>query len=460
MDELRLYNTLSGEKEIFTPQDAERVTMYVCGPTVYNYAHIGNARPVVVFDCLYRLLQARYSSVCYARNITDIDDKIIQAAQQQGVSIEEVSREFTEKYREDMSALNALPPSIEPMATEHIAEMIALTERLIAQGHAYESDHHVLFAVESMDGYGALSGRNLDDMLAGARVEVADYKRHSGDFVLWKPSTTEEPGWDSPWGRGRPGWHLECSAMIRAHLGESIDIHGGGRDLIFPHHENERAQSCCAYGGDFVRHWIHNAYVDMNGEKMSKSLGNVRTVRELLGEYPGEVLRCALLSAQYRSPLNFSAELLDQARGTLDSFYGALRRHGATPAEAIDLQETGVFKALLDDLNTPEAFAHLHAAASSLNKSSDAAEKARAKAELQLGASLLGLLESDPDNWFQGDGAHSGLSAEDIETLITQRIQAKQDKDYARADQIRNELEAQGILLEDSPEGTTWRRGA
>ena len=248
--------------------------------------------------------------------------------------------------------------------------------------------------------------------------------------------------------------------MIRAHLGESIDIHGGGRDLIFPHHENERAQSCCAYGGDFVRHWIHNAYVDMNGEKMSKSLGNVRTVRELLGEYPGEVLRCALLSAQYRSPLNFSAELLDQARGTLDSFYGALRRHGETPAEAIDLQETGVFKALLDDLNTPEAFAHLHAAASSLNKSSDAAEKARAKAELQLGASLLGLLENDSETWFQGDGAHSGLSAEDIETSITQRIQAKQDKDYARADQIRNELEAQGILLEDSPEGTTWRRGA
>ncbi len=460
MDELRLYNTLSGEKEIFTPRDAERVTMYVCGPTVYNYAHIGNARPVVVFDCLYRLLQARYAGVCYARNITDIDDKIIQAAQQHGVSIEEVSKEFTEKYRDDMSALNALPPSIEPMATEHIAEMIALTERLIAQGHAYESDHHVLFAVESMDGYGALSGRNLDDMLAGARVEVADYKRHSGDFVLWKPSTNEEPGWDSPWGRGRPGWHLECSAMIRAHLGESIDIHGGGRDLIFPHHENERAQSCCAYGGDFVRHWIHNAYVDMNGEKMSKSLGNVRTVRELLGEYPGEVLRCALLSAQYRSPLNFSAELLDQARGTLDSFYGALRRHGETYAEAIDLQQTGVFKALLDDLNTPEAFAHLHAAASTLNKSSDAAEMALAKAELQLGASLLGLLENDPENWFQGDGAHSGLGAGEIETLIAQRIQAKQDKDYARADQIRNELEAQGVLLEDSPEGTTWRRSA
>ncbi len=460
MDELRLYNTLSGEKEIFTPQDPKRVTMYVCGPTVYNYAHIGNARPVVVFDCLYRLLQARYTGVRYARNITDIDDKIIQAAQQQGVSIEEVSREFTEKYREDMSALNALSPSIEPMATQHIAEMIALTERLIAQGHAYESGHHVLFAVESMDGYGALSGRSLDDMLAGARVEVADYKRHSGDFVLWKPSKTEEPGWDSPWGRGRPGWHLECSAMIRAHLGKSIDIHGGGRDLIFPHHENERAQSCCAYGGDFVRHWIHNAYVDMNGEKMSKSLGNARTVRELLDEYPGEVLRCALLSAQYRSPLNFSGELLDRARGTLDSLYGALRRHGGLLADTIDLQETGVYKALLDDLNTPEAFAHLHAAASTLNKSSDSAQLGRAKAELQLGAWLLGLLETDPENWFQGGGVQGGLTAEDIETFIEQRVLAKQDKDFNRADQIRSELEAQGILLEDSPEGTTWRRGA
>ena len=254
MPELRLHNTWTGTKEMFTPRDRERVTMYVCGPTVYNYVHIGNARPVVVFDCLYRLLSALYPQVVYARNITDIDDKIIDAALQRGTDITEVSTEFTQKYREDMAALNALAPTIEPMATEHIEDMIALTARLIADGHAYEADGHVLFAVESMPTYGELSGRKLEDMMAGARVEVADYKRHPGDFVLWKPSSDQEPGWDSPWGRGRPGWHLECSAMIRAHLGEAIDIHGGGRDLIFPHHENERAQSCCAYGGDFVRY--------------------------------------------------------------------------------------------------------------------------------------------------------------------------------------------------------------
>ena len=264
MPELRLHNTFTGAKEVFTPRDRKRVTMYVCGPTVYNYVHIGNARPVVVFDCLYRLLSALYPQVVYARNITDIDDKIIDAALKRGANITAVSKEFTQKYREDMAALNALSPTIEPMATEHIEDMIALTERLIADGHAYEADGHVLFAVESMPTYGALSGRKLEDMMAGARVEVADYKRHPGDFVLWKPSTDQEPGWDSPWGCGRPGWHLECSAMIRAHLGEAIDIHGGGRDLIFPHHENERAQSCCAYGGDFVRYWIHNAFIDMD----------------------------------------------------------------------------------------------------------------------------------------------------------------------------------------------------
>jgi cysteinyl-tRNA synthetase len=279
--------------------------MYVCGPTVYNLAHIGNARPVVVFDTLYRVLRALYPRVIYARNITDIDDKIIAAATERGVGIDAVSDEFTLKYREDMAQLNTLNPTLEPHATDNITPMIDLVERLIANGNAYVADGHALFAVESMSGYGELSGRKLEDMLAGARVDVADYKRHPGDFVLWKPSSSDEPGWDSPWGRGRPGWHLECSAMIRAHLGDSIDIHGGGRDLIFPHHENERAQSCCAYGGDFVRYWMHNAYIDMDGEKMSKSLGNVRTVRELLVHYPGEVLRFALLSAHYRVALEF-----------------------------------------------------------------------------------------------------------------------------------------------------------
>ena len=458
MAELRLHNTLTGAKEVFTPRDPERVTMYVCGPTVYNYVHIGNARPVVVFDSLYRLLSALYPQVVYARNITDIDDKIIDAALERSTDITEVSTEFTQKYREDMAALNALAPTIEPMATEHIEDMIALTERLIAEGHAYEADGHALFAVESMPTYGELSGRKLEDMMAGARVEVADYKRHPGDFVLWKPSTDQEPGWESPWGRGRPGWHLECSAMIRAHLGEAIDIHGGGRDLIFPHHENERAQSCCAYGGDFVRYWIHNAFIDMDGEKMSKSLGNVRTVRELLARFPGEVLRFALLSAHYRSALNFSGELLTSARGTLDTFYGALRRHAAVEPAGLNVTASRVLLALLDDMNTPEAIAALHAAASTLNKSADPQEIAMAKAELKVGGRLLGILDADPEAWFTDAVDEDELAAEKIDALIEERSAAKASRDFQRADQIRDDLEAQGVVLEDGPDGTQWRR--
>ncbi len=460
MGELRLYNTLTRSKEPFAPNDPERITMYVCGPTVYNYAHIGNARPVVVFDCLYRLLTALYPTVVYARNITDIDDKIIQAAAARGCSIDVISEEFTEKYREDMGSLNALAPTLEPRATQHLAEMISLTERLISRESAYVSEGHVLFAVESMEGYGALSGRKLEDMLAGARVEVADYKRHPGDFVLWKPSSDAEPGWDSPWGRGRPGWHLECSAMIHAHLGESIDIHGGGRDLIFPHHENERAQSCCGYGGDFVKYWLHNAYVDMEGEKMSKSLGNVRTVRELLASYPGEVLRFALLSAHYRSPLDFSGDGLDAARVQLDTFYAALRKHGECEPADVPAEETEVFSALLDDMNTPEAIAKLHAAAGRLNKALTPADAATAKGELLAGGRLLGILESEPETWFTqavSSGA-SAPSADEIDDLIQERLTAREQRDFARADEIRTLLDTQGVVLEDGPEGTTWRR--
>ncbi|MEL0162843.1 MAG: cysteine--tRNA ligase, partial [Halieaceae bacterium] len=448
MGELRLYNTLTRSKEPFAPNDPERITMYVCGPTVYNYAHIGNARPVVVFDCLYRLLTALYPTVVYARNITDIDDKIIQAAAARGCSIDVISEEFTEKYREDMGSLNALAPTLEPRATQHLAEMISLTERLISRESAYVSEGHVLFAVESMEGYGALSGRKLEDMLAGARVEVADYKRHPGDFVLWKPSSDAEPGWDSPWGRGRPGWHLECSAMIHAHLGESIDIHGGGRDLIFPHHENERAQSCCGYGGDFVKYWLHNAYVDMEGEKMSKSLGNVRTVRELLASYPGEVLRFALLSAHYRSPLDFSGDGLDAARVQLDTFYAALRKHGECEPADVPAEETEVFSALLDDMNTPEAIAKLHAAAGRLNKALTPADAATAKGELLAGGRLLGILESEPEAWFTqavSSGA-SAPSADEIEDLIQERLTAREQRDFARADEIRTLLDTQGVV--------------
>ncbi|MFK7831139.1 MAG: cysteine--tRNA ligase [Congregibacter sp.] len=456
---LSLYNTLAREKQPFIPADPKRITMYVCGPTVYNLAHIGNARPVIVFDTLFRLLQTQYSEVVYARNITDIDDKIIAAAKEREQGIDAVSAEFTRKYREDVAALNALPPSMEPHATDNIPAMIALTASLIAKGHAYAAEGHVLFDVTSMADYGNLSGRSLDDMLAGARVEVASYKRHPGDFVLWKPSAENDPGWDSPWGRGRPGWHLECSAMIRAHLAPTIDIHGGGRDLIFPHHENELAQSCCAYGDDFVRYWLHNAYVDLDGEKMSKSLGNVRTIRELLKHYRGEVLRFALLSAHYRSPLNFSSDLLDQAQHSLTGFYNTLRRvaHIAVDTDVI-LVEEPFYTALCDDLNTPQAISELHALARDLNKAHDR-DKSALKARLLAAGNLLGILEHDPLEWLQGDESDDAtLDTPAVEALVAARSAAKNAKDYARADEIREQLTDAGIVLEDSAERTLWRR--
>jgi cysteinyl-tRNA synthetase len=457
MAELRFTNTLTGQKEVFEPRDPDRITLYVCGPTVYNLAHIGNARPVVTFDMLYRVLRALYPTVVYARNITDIDDKIIAAARERNEGIDAVTEEFTDKYREDMAQLNALSPDLEPRATENIEPMRDLITQLIARGHAYAAEGHVLFDVTSMPSYGALSGRNLEDMLAGARVEVADYKRSPGDFVLWKPSAEDEPGWDSPWGWGRPGWHLECSAMIRAHLGDAIDIHGGGRDLIFPHHENERAQSCCGYGGDFVRYWLHNAYVDMDGEKMSKSLGNVRTVRDLLGLYPGEVLRFALLSTHYRSPLNFSGEVLDNAKLTLNSFYQALRNTTDICPEDVRPEDTPAFTALLDDLNTPKAIAALHASCKALNKA-DAKTAATCKGELLAMGRLMGLLGSDPEQWFTESSSSAALTPEDIEQRLAARLEARARKDFAAADAVRDELQAAGIELEDGPKGTTWRR--
>jgi cysteinyl-tRNA synthetase len=457
---LVLYNTMGGRKEVFEPLVPDAVTMYVCGPTVYNLAHIGNARPVVVFDTLFRLLQTHYDKVVYARNITDVDDKIINAARAQNRSIESITEEYTAKYREDMARLNALPPTLEPRATHNIDAMIALTQALLEKGHAYASEGHVLFAVESMADYGKLSGRSLEDMLAGARVEVADYKRHPGDFVLWKPADDDDPGWESPWGRGRPGWHLECSAMIHEHLGTTIDIHGGGRDLIFPHHENEIAQSCCAHGGDYVRYWLHNAYLDMGGEKMSKSLGNVRTVRDLLQHYRGEVLRFALLSAHYRSPLNFSAELLEQAQATLDSLYGTLREVQDIEIDIdVPLAEEPFYRALNDDLNTPVAIAEIHAIAKELHKAAGGA-KSRLKARMLAAGNLLGILEQDATEWLQAAGPGDAIGASDIEALIQARQEAKREKDYARADRIRADLLAQGVVLEDSREGTRWKRKA
>ena len=456
MTELRLTNSAGSQKSVFKPVDPEHIKMYVCGPTVYNLVHIGNARPVVVFDTLYRVLQALYPKVTYARNITDIDDKIIVAARERGIDITVLTQEFTEKFRTDMAALNNLPPSIEPQATEHVDAMLDLAQRLIEKGHAYESEGHVLFDVTSMDDYGLLSGRQLDDMLAGARVEVASYKRHPGDFVLWKPSSDDEPGWDSDYGRGRPGWHIECSAMIHQHLGDNIDIHGGGRDLIFPHHENERAQSCCGYGGGFVGTWMHNAYVDMDGEKMSKSLGNVKTVRELLEQYPGETLRFALLSAHYRSPLNFSRELLDSAQSTLDGFYLALRNAGEVEPVEPAAGDSPVFAALLDDLNTPAAIAELHQLAKALNKASDS-EKPAARAALLAGGAVLGVLGESPDDWLAKDD-EGGLSSDAIDQLLVERAEAKSNRDFARADAIRDELNAAGIIIEDGAAGATWRR--
>ena len=457
MTELLLTNSAGGGKSVFKPIDPEHIRMYVCGPTVYNLVHIGNARPVVVFDTLFRVLQALYPKVTYARNITDIDDKIIVAARERDTDTMTLTQEFTDKFRQDMAALNNLDPSIEPQATAHVEGMLDLTARLIERGHAYVSEGHVLFDVTSMEDYGELSGRNLEDMLAGARVEVASYKRHPGDFVLWKPSRDDDPGWDSDYGRGRPGWHLECSAMIHQHLGDNIDIHGGGRDLIFPHHENERAQSCCGYGGSFVGTWMHNAYVDMDGEKMSKSLGNVRTVRELLEQYSGETLRFALLSAHYRSPLNFSKELLDNAQATLDGFYLALRNAGDTAAGASDAHLSPVFSALLDDLNTPAAIAELHQLAKALNKASEN-EKAAAKAALLAGGAVLGILSEDPVAWLSKSDP-DGLTAEVIDQMLMDRAEAKATRDFSRADAIRDELNGAGIIIEDNASGATWRRG-
>ena len=456
---LSLYNSMTRSKQPFQPIDSQRVTMYVCGPTVYNRVHIGNARPAVVFDTLYRLLMSLYPNVQYARNITDIDDKIMKTAAELGEDISVLSTRYAEAYFDDMQALNNLPPTIVPYATQHIPEMIDMISRLVAKAHAYESEGHVLFAVQSMADYGKLSGRSLDDMLAGARVEVASYKKYAGDFILWKPSADDEPGWDSPWGRGRPGWHLECSAMIEKHLGESIDIHGGGQDLIFPHHENEIAQSCCAHDGKPVANvWMHNGFINIEGEKMSKSLGNFRMVNDLLEQYPGEVLRYVILSAHYRSEQNFGKDLLDSAWRSLDALYGFLRTQVGIEAAGVDIADTHAYAALLDDLNTPVAISELHKLAREMN-AADGDALAEAKGRLLAVAGLMGLLQQDPEQWFTHSRGGSDISAEEIEVLIAKRNQAKADKDYAGADGVREELKAMGVVLEDSREGTKWRRG-
>ncbi len=455
---LQLHNTLTRAKQVFEPIDAGNVRMYVCGPTVYDLAHIGNARPVVVFDVLFRLLRHIYGEdhVTYARNITDVEDKIIDAAKAGGETIDEVTARTTKAYHDDMAALGALEPSVEPRATDHIAQMITMIEALIARGNAYESQGHVLFSVPSMPDYGQLSGHSRDELIAGARVEVAPYKKDPADSVLWKPSTAEQPGWDSPWGRGRPGWHIECSAMSKEHLGEHFDIHGGGLDLIFPHHENELAQSLCAHDGrPFVNVWMHNGYVVAGGEKMSKSLGNFFTVRQLLEEgWPGEAIRLALLSGHYRQPLDITRGKIEECKAQLDRFYLALRAVG--DVEALDdAPPEGVIAALSDDLNTPEALAEMHVLATALNKAKSPAERGRLKGALLAAGRLMGLLEQVPEEWFKG-GADD--ETKEIERAIAERIAARMAKDFAEADRIRDGLLERGIILEDGPQGTTWRR--
>ncbi|MGV7164117.1 cysteine--tRNA ligase [Xanthomonas axonopodis pv. cajani] len=471
---LRLHNNLTRRVEPFAPLDPSSPTLYVCGPTVYNYAHIGNARGPVVFDVLAALLRRRYGALRYARNITDVDDKINAAAQAQGVPISTITDRFAAIYRQDMAALGVVPPDIEPEATAHIPQIVAMIDQLIANGHAYAAEDHVLFSVSSFDGYGKLSRRDPDEMLAGARVDVAPYKRDPGDFVLWKPSSDDLPGWESPWGRGRPGWHIECSAMAAAHLGPTIDIHAGGVDLQFPHHENEIAQSECAHGGaTFARFWLHNGMLNFSGAKMSKSLGNIETVHELIARHPPEALRYALLSAHYRQPLDWSDGLIEQAKNTLDRLYGTLRDLAALETESggdVAISKTipaEVESALDDDLNTPLALSVMASIASdaralrselmhSGQASARMAQLQAARAKL-LGAGVaLGLLQQDPAAWFSR-GTDVGDDAR-ITALVEERSAAKKAKDFARADAIRKQLADEGIVLEDTPQGVRWKR--
>ena len=449
---LRLHNTLTRKKEDFSPIDPEHVRIYACGPTVYGRIHIGNARPIVVFDVLVRLLRLRHNKVTYVRNITDVDDKINARAAERGISIDALCTETIETFHQDTLRLGALDPDIEPRATHHIDEMQVMIATLIERGHAYETDGHVLFQVSTMANYGALSKRSMDDMIAGARVELAPYKRAAADFILWKPSNDDQPGWDSPWGRGRPGWHIECSAMAKTYLGEVFDIHAGGLDLIFPHHENEIAQSCCVHDNAYMAHyWLHNGFVTMNAEKMSKSLGNIILVNDAADQYRGETVRAALLSAHYRAPLDLSDNSMRDARNGLDRLYRAAGEITATP-DQVDVDFTAC---LLDDLNTPAAIARLHELAGQANRGYEGAAEA-----LKSSAAVLGLLQVTASAWAKADETRSagGMDDNAIDILIAERKQARTDRDFYKADEIREQLTEAGIILEDSVDGTIWRR--
>ncbi|MCH7937498.1 MAG: cysteine--tRNA ligase [Proteobacteria bacterium] len=459
---LHIHDTLRGKKVKFAPRKKGEVRIYVCGPTVYDLAHIGNARPVVVFDVFTRLLRRLYPKVTYVRNITDVDDKINAAVKESGETIQAITERTTKIFHDDMAALGNLPPDHEPKATDHIDGMIELVKKLLESGHAYEAESHVLFSVPSMPDYGKLSKLNRDDLIAGARVEVAPYKKDPADFVLWKPSTDDLPGWDSPWGRGRPGWHLECSVMSEKFLGPEFDIHGGGQDLIFPHHENEIAQSTCAGGigkdGGFAKYWMHNGYLMAEGEKMSKSLGNFYTVHELLDEFPGEAIRLALLKTHYRQPLDFTKVGIRQAKQELQRFYTAIRIAGDVEAKKVEPPEE-IIIALEDDLNTPYALTHMHDITSDLNNATTDEEREKLKGKLIGAGQLLGIAQQIPVDWFRWQPAGTeSLDDATIKILIAERNQARKSKDFAEADRIRDQLEAQGILLEDGAQGTTWKR--
>jgi cysteinyl-tRNA synthetase len=454
---LSLYNTLTRRKEEFLPADPKRVSVYVCGPTVYSRPHIGNARPAVIFDVLVRFLRTRFS-VVYVRNITDIDDKINAAAEKAGVPIAEIAAENVSAYHDDMHSLGVLPPDIEPYATQHVSAMLAMIAALIESGHAYAEEGHVLFRVGSYPEYGQLSRRDRRQLLDGARVEVAPYKEEPGDFVLWKPSTRELPGWDSPWGRGRPGWHIECSAMAEQHLGRTIDIHGGGNDLIFPHHENEIAQSACAHNGKiFARYWMHNGFVNVHSEKMSKSLGNIVLVHELLEQGSGEAIRLALLGAHYRQPLDWSDAVLRDSQRKLDRLYTSLRNVSGWDDWAKTTPSEEFIEALEDDLNTPKALAVLFDLARKINRAGDSEPAVSLARQLRASAEMVGLLGADPAEWFTA-GDEGALGADEIEALLVQRAAARDNGDYSGADRIRAELKDLGIAIEDGPKGTSWRR--
>ncbi len=446
---LALTNTATRTKETFKPIDPERVRLYVCGPTVYDRAHIGNARPFIVFDVLFRLLREIYGvdHVIYARNLTDVDDKINQRARDEGVTIDVITERTISAFHDDMAGINALTPTIEPRATRHINEMIDMISVLVDKGNAYEAEGHVLFHVPSLESYGSLSGRSTKEMVAGARVEVAPYKKDPMDFVLWKPSAEGDPGWDSPWGRGRPGWHIECSAMSAAHLGESFDIHGGGQDLVFPHHENELAQSTCAHGGQpFASVWMHNGFLQVEGQKMSKSLGNFLTIGDFLEDWPGEVLRLQMLMTHYHQPINWTSAQSKEAKAILDRWYDLV--DGVEPA--VDLP-TDVRAALEDDLNTPLAVSHMHALADAARKGDRAAAQ-----DLRRAMDLIGLRSLSAEAWRELGRVAKGIDPNEIDRLIAERKAARANKDFARADQIRDDLLKRGVQLKDGAEGTSW----